>query len=126
MSAWAAVRRAGLLAVGAHIVVEHVVGYAEEPCGKPRESAESRDVGVGLDKRVLREVVAQLFVAQRLVQEEPSDGRLILAHKRVESAPVVQHSHPRDEREVVEFFHCRSFLVCSAFREGRRYSVSSF
>ena len=54
------------------VVVEHVVGYSEQPRGESRHALKTGDVGVGLDERVLGQIVAQLRISQRLVQEEPA------------------------------------------------------
>ena len=68
----------GRRAQPAPIVVEHVVGYAEEPCGERRRAAKRPDAGISPYEGVLREVVAQLRVSQRLVEEEAPYRRLIL------------------------------------------------
>ena len=80
-------------AAGARMVAEHAAGYAEEPRGERREPAEARQAQVGLDKRVLREVVAELRVAKGLRHEEAAQPRLVPAYEPVEGAAVAEQGH---------------------------------
>ena len=111
----------GRRAQPAPIVVEHVVGYAEEPCGERRRAAKRPDAGISPYEGVLREVVAQLRVSQRLVEEEAPYRRLILPDKTVESRLVVKLSHLLYKREiVVSILH-----IVLSLKEWGQWSVSS-
>ena len=52
-----------------------------------------RDVGIGTDKGVLCQVVAQRLVAQREVEQEPAHGRLVFPYQLVEGPSVVEYRH---------------------------------
>ena len=91
--------------LGSFVIVEDVVGNAEEPCREARHAFEARDVRVGLNKGVLRQVVAQLRVSQRLVQKEPTHRRLVFPDKLVECPLVVEYRHLRYKREVSACSH---------------------
>lgn len=86
--------------VASHIVVMNIIGYSEEPCGEVGEPTKLLQIGVCFDERVLCEVVAQLFIAQRLVEEESPYRRLIFHNQAVERLTVVKNSHLGDERDI--------------------------
>lgn len=77
-------------------------------------------VGVGLDEGVLRQVVAELRIAQRLAEEEPPDGRLIFHDKRVERLLVVKNGHPRNQRYVIKLFHLLPRNITFLYRRPAR------
>ena len=79
--------RGGTLATS--VVIEHVVGDAEEPRAESGLPLELRDIEICLDESVLRQVIAQLRVSTRLVEEKPADGFLVPLDQRVEGTPVV-------------------------------------
>ena len=90
---------------GPYVVVEDIIGNSHQPCGEAGKAPELRDVRIGLDERLLSQIVAQLFIAQCLVQEEPAHRRLVFPDKLVEGPLVVENRHLRHEGYVVEFSH---------------------
>ena len=62
-------------------------------------------VHIGLDEGLLSQVVAQLFIAQCLVEKEPTHRRLIFPDKLVKGLLVPEYSHLRHESYVVELHH---------------------
>ena len=54
----------------AGVVVIHVVGNAEEPCGEARRTAEGGHLEISLDEGLLGDVVAQGLVSQSLGEEK--------------------------------------------------------
>ena len=87
------------------VVVVHIVGYTEQPCREIGKPAKLLQVDIRLYERLLREVVAQLFVPHRLIEEEPSHGRLVFHNKAIERLFVVKHSHLCYERDVADVGH---------------------
>ena len=70
--------------LSAGVVVEHVVGDTVEPRGETGDALERVEMGVGLEKCLLCQVVAQCRVTHRLVQEKPSHRRLVFPDKLLE------------------------------------------
>lgn len=91
----------GGLAATSQMIVEHVISNAEEPCEERRLALEPVDVGICLDERVLREIVAQLTVAQSLREKESPHGRLVLPHQLVERTPIMEYRHLCDQTDVL-------------------------
>ena len=87
--------------MAARVVEEHVVGDAVEPSGERRRSAETLNIEKRLDKRVLRQVVAQRRIPRSKVEEEAPYGRLVSHDQLAESLPVMKHRRLRDKREIV-------------------------
>lgn len=83
--------------VAACVVVIHVVGYAEQPCGEGGCATECGQLHISLDESLLGEVVAQWLVAKSLGEEELPHPRLIFSHQTVEGALVVEHQHLRNQ-----------------------------
>ena len=78
-----------LFLVAAHVVIELVVGDAVQPSAKRRKTLETADAHVGLDERLLRQVVGQHLVARGQVQQEPAHARLIGLDEPAECVPVI-------------------------------------
>ena len=98
-----------------HLVVKHIIGDSHQPGGETRHAPELRDVHIGLDEGLLSQVVAQLFIAQRLVEKEPTHRRLIFPDKLVKGLLVPEYRHLRHQGYVVELHHsfCLLFTVYS-------------
>ena len=86
--------------LSAGVVVEHVVGDAVEPGGETGDALERVEMGVGLEKRLLCQVVAQCRVTHRLVQEKPSHRRLVFPDKLLKGPPVMKHGRPRHQGHI--------------------------
>ena len=62
------------LLMTAGIIIPYIIGDAVEPGGERGCTPETRQMGISLDKSILRQVVTQLRIPQRLPQEEPTNG----------------------------------------------------
>ena len=98
----------------AKIVIILIVRNAVEPGGETGQVLEGSQAGVGTDKGVLRQVVAQFAVAAGQVQEEAPHGRLVFPDQLVEGAVVVEHHDLCNQRYVVELAHSFGLFVSSA------------
>ena len=78
-----------------YIVVEDVIGNTHQPGGEAGEATELRNVQIGIDESLLSQIVAQLLIAQCLVQEEPTNRRLVFPDKLVKGPLVVENRHLR-------------------------------
>ena len=55
------------------VIIPHVIGDAVKPSGELCRTLETRQMGIGLDKGILSQVVTQLHISQRLTQEKPTN-----------------------------------------------------
>ena len=62
------------LLMAAGIIIPYIIGDAVEPGGERGCTPETGQMGICLDKGILRQVVTQLRIPQRLPQEEPTNG----------------------------------------------------
>ena len=62
------------LLMAAGIIIPYIIGDALEPGGERGCTPETGQMGICLDKGILRQVVTQLRIPQRLPQEEPTNG----------------------------------------------------
>ena len=62
------------LLMTAGIIIPYIIGDAVEPGGERGCTPETGQMGICLDKGILRQVVTQLRIPQRLPQEEPTNG----------------------------------------------------
>lgn len=62
------------LLMTAGVIIPYIVGDAVEPGGERGCTPETGQMGICLDKGILRQVVTQLRIPQRLPQEEPTNG----------------------------------------------------
>ncbi len=52
------------------VIIPHIVGDAVDPSGKARQTMKGGKSGVCLDKGILRQVITQLGISQRLAKKE--------------------------------------------------------
>ena len=78
-----------VLLMAACVTVKLVVGNAVQPGAERRKPLEAADAHIGLDERLLRQVVGQHLVARGQVQQEPAHARLIGLDEPAECVPVV-------------------------------------
>ena len=94
----------GVLSLAA-IGVELVVGDAVKPCREARYALERPQVDVSLEKRLLRQVVAQHGVAQGEVHQHAPHLWLVSLDELPKCAPVVGQHASGNQCQFVESFH---------------------
>ena len=83
--------------VAAALVAVMIVCDAEEPGGKLALASVKRKAAVGLDKRILGEIVGLGGIAPIEMPQETADGGLVAVHQLAERGAVVAADDPGDQ-----------------------------
>ena len=108
-----------------HIIVKDMVGNAIEPRLEARSASKLLQSRVGLDESFLRQVVAELRIALRQVEEETTQRRLIFLNNLAKGALVVKNSHLRDEGDVAFGYQIYSVWSLFSFSAGGTWSAGA-